>query len=159
MPVPLDTCLGLHSGTGLEARASRNQPGSSFTAMPYGVGFLSTLVRATIIGKAKDHFGRSQPFLRRSAGRTAFPISTGDGTFTRYDHSPKSARRRYKHTPISLACAADPRPDSNRRPHRVGHALYPPELRGPVVLRSSYAARRLGSVWSGRNDRGDHARG
>ena len=38
MPVPLDTCLGLRNGTGLEARASRNQPGSSFTAMPYGVG-------------------------------------------------------------------------------------------------------------------------
>lgn len=38
MPVPLDACLGLRSGTGLEARASRNQPGSSFTAMPYGVG-------------------------------------------------------------------------------------------------------------------------
>lgn len=76
--------------------------------MPYGVGFRSTLDRATILGKAKDHLGRSQPFLRRSAGRTAFPISTGDGTFTRYDHSPKSARRRYKHTLISLPAQQTP---------------------------------------------------
>lgn len=45
--------------------------------MPYGVGFRSTLDRATILGKAKDHLGRSQPFLRRSAGHTAFPMGFG----------------------------------------------------------------------------------